>query len=146
MKQKQYSRKAIVTVAILTVTVFFSMLLAACGEKAKTVDLPQASAVKELTVKQIDKKGKTTASSSLPPADVAAILGKISKADMTWKEESTDDGPMVKPCTAINISTADKDTRLYVYEKKGTYLLEQPYVGVWKISAKVYNMFAGDKK
>lgn len=134
--------KIIISVLFICATAILGIV---CFDKINkssyTLNLPSADSINNIILKQNDKN--TDLSDEEIIKDIIYVLGGVKR---TTKEESIQDSPTnVDNEIQVNFKFKNNETTkggistIFVYEKKGKYYIEQPYNGIYRISADEYN-------
>ena len=113
--------------------------LAACGNKAAPIVLPQTDSIKSVDV--------TVGENTVNYADetwISEIISNISSSEPTRKE-SVQDVPQVENYIKIDIQLTAKVSTLFAYEDGGKYYIEQPYQGIYEINKQLYEQLQETK-
>ena len=121
--------KRILIFACLSILVFLS----ACGGAPAVLDLPAPDAVTQIGITAPD--GTETIIADADTA--AAIITALNGAKPTRKASVNDQPVNVESFGTIRINAGDKTTVIYYYEKDGGYYAEQPYIGIFRLSADI---------
>lgn len=138
-------KKEIKIVAIILCICLGAVLGIVCYNKMNkssyALNLPSADSVNSIIIKQNDKNVDLSDEEIIK--DIINVLGAVKR---TTKEESIQDSPtnvdneiQVDFKFKNNETTKDGTSTIFVYEKKGKYYIEQPYNGIYRISADEYN-------
>ena len=114
---------------LFVIAIAFALaFLAGCGKKAEPIDLPSDDMVTSIEVTAIDG-GKI-----YPSEDGAKeILHIIGNAEPTRSQSVNDQPTNVDAYGTIIVNANGESTTFYYYEKGGTYYVEQPYVGIYRL-------------
>lgn len=117
----------------------YILILAACGNKAAPIVLPQTDSIKSVDV--------TVGENTVNYADetwISEIISNISSSEPTRKE-SVQDVPQVENYIKIDIQLTAKVSTLFAYEDGGKYYIEQPYQGIYEINKQLYEQLQETK-
>lgn len=105
------------------------------------LNLPSADSINNIILKQNDKTIDLSDEEIIK--DIINVLGGVKR---TTNQESIQDSPtnvdneiQVDFKFKNNETTKDGVSIIFVYGKKGKYYIEQPYNGIYRISADEYN-------
>lgn len=108
------------------------LTLAACGEKAAPIQLPQSSAITSVDV--------TVGESTTDHSDtiwISEIISDISRSEPTSKQ-SVQDFPQAESYIKIDFQFETGTSTIFAYEENGEYFIEQPYQGIYKIDRQMF--------
>ena len=129
---------------VLILICIFALVVTGCSSsEERTVDLPESNAIERIELQYIE--GCTLSNAKeVSDEDWINIYKEITTVGGS-KTESVNDVPQEDPYVILSIYTKEHkdDKDIYVYGKNGYYYMEQPYVGVWKITKEFY-MFLND--
>lgn len=108
------------------------LTLAACGEKAAPIVLPQTSDIKSVDV----TIGENTVN-HIDETWISEIVSDISNSEPTNKE-SIQDVPQVESYIKIDFQFETGTSTIFAYEENGKHYIEQPYQGIYKIDSQLY--------
>lgn len=114
--------------------------LVACNQKvAPPIVLPDVDKIEAIEITTTDG----TVISYSDKETIEQILSILTQATATSKQ-SIQDYPQVDECSEIGISTDDKGTTVYYYEKKGKHYIEQPYQGIYQTDVDIDAFVLGE--
>lgn len=116
---------AAVVIACAAATVF---LLA---NPAKTLDLPEATAILSTDMEQFNEHESLGPVSITDSGDMETVLSALSGARKTLKQ-SVNDYPIQSNYLVIRLNLSEEQKTLCLYSEGNTYYIEEPYVGVYK--------------
>lgn len=128
-------RKVLVSFIVL----MMSMLFIACGQKAEPMILPRTDEIRSVEV--IDG---TAATSYSDKEWISRFLVTATEAKATRKV-SVQDQPQVEQYLKIELKCEGSISTLYFYEQRGAYYIEQPYQGIYRSDAVLYEMLTSNR-
>lgn len=123
-------KKTIALILLLFCTVGFS----ACGKQVSPIQLPAAEALVSVHISS-DGTAKTYTDTTW----MQELLSTLSAAQPTSRESVQDYPDAAHPMQIIFEHQDGGTSTVFAYEKNGAYYLEQPYQGIYQLTAAQYN-------
>ncbi len=106
----------------------FILVISGCSKTTYTLDLP----AENIAAISLEKSGDLRTIKKAENIDT--IIRLLTGSGRTTTAESIQDSPVDTVYMKIDVRYADKTSTVYVYEKGGKQLIEQPYNGIYEIS------------
>ena len=110
----------------LVLCLIFSFILCGCTKSESPLLVQKKESVKEISIESKDISLKTYKDKK----DILTIIEYLNEAK--WKAESVNDVPVEKNYGMISLKMEKETKKIYFYQKNKEYLLESPYIGVYK--------------
>ena len=111
---------------LLVICLIFSFILCGCTKSESPLLVQKKESVKEISIESKDISLKTYKDKK----DILTIIEYLNEAK--WKAESVNDVPVEKNYGMISLKMEKETKKIYFYQKNKEYLLESPYIGVYK--------------
>lgn len=125
-------------VFVVFIVLMMAVVLSACGQKAQPIVLPSKDEIHSVELTQ----GTETTSIS-EEEWISRFLDAVLKAQPTRKV-SVQDQPQVKGYVKIDLKGETSVSTIFFYEEQGAYYLEQPYQGIYRSDAALYEMLVSN--
>ena len=120
----------IILVVVIGIVCFFSL-----NKTEYTLNLPkEADGFSSITLRQNDEVRIIEDSEN-----IQNIMNKLAGTERVTYEASIQDIPMDTEAKISITFHGDKDSTIFIYQKKGKYYIEQPYNGIYEITEEEYN-------
>lgn len=111
---------------------FCVLAMVSCNKKAEPLELPKASQVKSIEVSIEENMILHT-----DQTWIADVLVGVSAAKPT-RNQSVQDVPTAERMIKVDIHSEKEITRFFAYEEGGSYYIERPYQGIYKLEKSIY--------
>lgn len=111
---------------LLVICLIFSFIFCGCTKSESPLLVQKKESVKEISIESKDISLKTYKDKK----DILTIIEYLNEAK--WKAESVNDVPVEKNYGMISLKMEKETKKIYFYQKNKEYLLESPYIGVYK--------------
>lgn len=118
----------------VSVFLFLFCVLAtvSCNKKAEPIEVPQNSEVQSIDVSVDEEVIRHT-----DQTWIGDVLAGVSAAKPTRKQ-SVQDVPTAERIIKVDIRSEEEITRFFAYEDGGSYYIERPYRGIYKLERSIY--------
>ena len=125
------------SVLIFTMMVICTVLLFGCGQKEASNLVKQSSKLETVTI-TLHNGDIVKVTDSTEIQDIVKVLNDA----MHTKKVSTQDVPEADKYGKITLESKDGDRKMYYYEKKKKWYIEEPYVGIYQHSQNLNEYFS----
>lgn len=125
-----YKRPAfrVVAAAVIACAAAAVLLLA---NPAKTLELPEAAAVRSIELEQFNEYESLGPASLTDSGDIESVLSALSGARKTLRQ-SVNDHPIQSNDLVISLDCSGVRRTLFLYAEGNAYYIEEPHVGIYK--------------